>query len=355
MTSERRLDYIDGLRGLACLWVVFHHAFDGEPALPAPLRALAQTGWLGVSLFLVLSGFCLYYPLVRHQPVSGIQLDLRKFFLRRARRILPPYYLSLIVAVAILVRSQLHAGHLARDIVSGLRWDVPLHLLMLHNLTATTFSSLSSVCWSLALEWQLYLAFPLLVVGAARRGFRFVLGATLVLGLGWQGIAAARLGVSREWLPELAVAYSALPGRVFEFVCGMLAATYVARPVAKQRTMALLVGGLCLIPALVIVLFAYRFGPLCDPLWGTVFACALIALSGTRWQSGPSRVLVYLGVRSYSIYLVHLLAMLALPLPTIVQSHPLLVGSIRIVFSLLIGLGFYQIAEKPFHRDSRPV
>ncbi|MBB6051694.1 acyltransferase family protein [Armatimonas rosea] len=349
MPSRRHLPAVDALRGLACLWVVLHHAFGDQPGVPTALARFCEIGWLGVSLFLVLSGFCLYYPLVQEREEQSVVVHLKQFFLRRARRILPPYYLSLAVALALGLRFLHQQGRPVSELL-GSWYDLPLHLVLLHNLTRQTFASLSSVCWSLALEWQLYLIFPVLVALVARRGIRTVLIATLVIVLLWQGLAARELGVSRTWQPGLAVVYHALPGRVFEFACGMLAALRVARPVRGQRAIALVVGSACLLPALVLVLGFYRLGPLCDPLWGIVFACCLILVGEWRVQSLLGRVLVFLGERSYSIYLLHLLIMLALPLPSAVASSPLLTGLVRTASALLAGLAFFTVAERPFLR-----
>ena len=353
MPDKRRLDYIDALRGFACLWVILHHAFEGERTLPKLLGYFCDIGWLGVSLFLVLSGFCLYYPLVRRQAPETATVPLKSFFQRRARRILPPYYLSLVVALVFAARF-LHQNGQSLTGLTASWYDLPLHLLLLHNLTATTFASLSSVTWSLALEWQLYLIFPVLVALAARRGFHFLLVATLAIGLLWQGIAACQLGVSRVWLPSLAVVYHALPGRVFEFTCGMLAALLVARPVPGQHRKALLIGGICLVPALTLVLFFYRLGPFCDPLWGVVFASALVALSNTTPRHRLARALVSIGERSYSIYLIHLLVMLALPLPGSLAGSPVLAGLLRSSIALLAGLAFFTVAERPFLQKNNP-
>src|SRR5258708_40112679 len=95
-----RFDYLDGLRGAAALYVVLYHvylelALSGEwNRLPAFVRYSA--GWLqfchvSVGVFIVLSGFCLMLPVARS---SDRQLPggLGQYFVRRARRILPPYY-----------------------------------------------------------------------------------------------------------------------------------------------------------------------------------------------------------------------------------------------------------------------
>jgi peptidoglycan/LPS O-acetylase OafA/YrhL len=345
----RHLPAVDALRGFACLWVVLHHAFGEGQAPPSIFARFCDIGWLGVSLFLVLSGFCLYYPLVRLAEPRSVSVALKTFFQHRARRILPTYLLSLVLALLIRARF-LHQHHQPLPELLTPWYDLPLHLALLQNLRTDTFASLSSVTWSLALEWQLYLVFPALVALAARRGMRTVLLGTLALVLVWQGLAAGRLGVSQSWQPGLAVIYHALPGRIFEFACGMLAALCVARPTPNQRTLALLVGGVCLIPALALVLFYYRLGPLCDPLWGAVFASVLVLLSQRPVQSRLGQALVFLGKRSYSIYLVHLLVMLALPLPGTLADSLLLTGLARVGAALLVGLAFFRIAERPFLR-----
>src|SRR4051812_7699293 len=100
-----RLAFIDGLRGVAMLSVLLYHCWVHTIRAPIllalgrhhlDLTAPLHLGYLGVNLFLVLSGFCLTYPLARI-GVAEMNLDLRRFFRRRAWRILPPYYVALIL------------------------------------------------------------------------------------------------------------------------------------------------------------------------------------------------------------------------------------------------------------------
>jgi len=95
-----KLEFLDGLRGLAAFYVLLHHLYDpfGIPrALTYPLSIL-RFGHYAVGAFIVLSGYCLMLPIVRSTDgkISGGTFH---FFKRRAMRILPPYYAALILSL----------------------------------------------------------------------------------------------------------------------------------------------------------------------------------------------------------------------------------------------------------------
>ncbi len=314
---KRRLDYIDALRGGACLWVILHHIFERKPVLnglwhyPAlALVHLANIGWLGVSLFLVLSGFCLFYPLAARYNLGELQLNIATFARRRAWRILPPYYAAFVLTAAFeILENRRHSGHWDWQGVLQGPQNLLMHLLMLQNLTAKTLASINGAYWSLSLESELYVIFPLLVWAAGRFGLKFILAATFAVSVTWQFFCFHRLGFSLYWTPEMAAYYHALPARCFEFAAGMVAAYFVARPAPEQQRIALaLLLGL-IVPALYFVVEVSRFGPLCDQAWGMIFAAALVLLErvpDTRFQrSFVLRSLVWVGAISYSVYLMH--------------------------------------------------
>jgi exopolysaccharide production protein ExoZ len=356
--ARRRLDFVDALRGLACLWVLLHHAFEHMPTtgrlVDLPLDVLvhvSRIGWLGVSLFLVLSGFCLYYPVVRDQGVTGAQLDLKTFIRRRAVRILPPYFAALTIFSVVAWWWRDFGGE-------PIGWkDVIAHALMLHNLLPSTFASINPAFWSLALEVQLYLVFPLLVWLAARWGMRAVLLATLVISVATQWLAFQRFGLALQWGADLAVAYHSLPARCFEFVLGMLAAALVAHPRVGQERIAVALAALLALPALWFVLFVSRFGPLCDSVSGVIFASGVVILAkldGARFTSRLSlRWLVQLGAVSYSVYLIHqplmhLLSPTAFGLTDLSRLGLILFGAGQIALLIAVGAGFYFLLERPF-------
>ena len=105
-TSKPRLEILDGLRGLAVWLVVVFHVWqiswvDVNAALRLPqgwdVSFLPATGFFGVDLFFFLSAFCLTLPYATAWEVGTPAPTLRHFFARRAAKILPSYYLALVL------------------------------------------------------------------------------------------------------------------------------------------------------------------------------------------------------------------------------------------------------------------
>lgn len=361
-SPKRRLDYVDLLRGCACLWVMLTHSYNvakGQQMLSgsaafSPQRILfgfSSIGWLGVSLFLVISGFCLFYPMVRKNDPRHIVLDLREFAWRRAHRILPPYYIALGVFIVLEAVPQFHLGPLAG--VGGLSTkSIFLHLVMLHNLQPDTIDAINVVFWSLALETQLYFVFPLLAMAGRKFGLISLVIAALIVSLAWQFL------IYRAYVPTsemYSVLYRSVPSRAFDFVLGMMAAVLVARPRTSQTRFALGVG-LSLLPFGVWgALHTSEMPVLVSQSWAVIFACLL--LIGNRvpmtWFQHPGpKSLTFLGTISYSVYLIHV-PFFFLVHPNRLHLH--LSGGETILFNLLrlllaVGVGylFFLVAEKPF-------
>ncbi len=169
-----RYPALDGLRGLAVLAVVAHHALPlGTFALPAPLGRLAEVGWLGVDVFFTLSGFLITRILLATRDLPDYYLP---FYRRRAARILPLYFLVVGGLLAI-------APSMAGDLRVYPGWT---YLLFLSNLAIAWGGALGwmplAITWSVAIEEQFYLAWaPIVRRWSPAAVERMILG-VLVLG-----------------------------------------------------------------------------------------------------------------------------------------------------------------------------
>ena len=183
-----RLGYqpgLDGLRGLSVLAVIGYHAGFGW------LRG----GWIGVEVFFVVSGFLITSLLVEEREATG-RIDLRQFWLRRARRLLP----ALVVMLAVVAVVTLVVGSAAER--AGVRRDLPWALAYVSNWGQIAgdvpyFAADPPVLrhlWSLAIEEQFYLVWPLAFVALAATRMRPVAIARLLAVLA----AVAMLGHARD-------------------------------------------------------------------------------------------------------------------------------------------------------------
>ena len=299
-----RLTGIDGLRAFAALWVVLFHVHLVSKATSFPvLNTFWDSGWAGVSLFLVLSGFCLYLPFA-----GGRQgrFRVRAFFSRRGKRVLPAYYVSLAVVVPLYIVFATAMGGSRHLGLGEVAWHALTHATMTHIFFTSTFYSLNGPYWSLALEWQLYLALPLLILGIIRFGFvRTVSFAIAVNIVYWIALQAAvwRGLVPNDQLLLGTVLTNQITGRWAEFALGMIAAElYVTGRLQWVRPLRFVV------PLLLLVVLAANDLPMTNLITGVCFfflVCVVVASRNWVSRLFSWRPLAALGLMSYSLYLVH--------------------------------------------------
>jgi len=348
-----RLAGVDGLRAFAAIWVVlFHvHLVSGASFPQVPFLDLFWTsGWTGVSLFLVLSGFCLYVPFA-----GGRQHRFKtvEFLRRRAWRLLPAYYLSLAFVVPLhLAFAKLLGGSSALTATQTL-WHALAHATMTHIFFPDTFYSLNGVYWSLALEWQWYAALPLLVLAAARWGVVKAAGAAIAINVVYSGTFL--LALHWHWLPDTglltgAVLPNQLYARIAEFALGVVAAElYVSGRLGWVRPLRNLA------PLVIPGVLVASYLPLSTIVFGALFfvlLCIVLTGEGYAARAFASKPVVALGLMSYSLYLVHhpLLKVFGSLLKRFLHVGPnaefiLLLATVPVV--LVLAWLFFLVGERP--------
>jgi peptidoglycan/LPS O-acetylase OafA/YrhL len=338
----RVFPHVDLLRALAALLVVIYHlealgslALRGDVFWTIPFRY----GWVGVDLFLVISGFVIMLSAAR--AYERAPQDFKwPFMQRRLRRLLPLYVLTCLIFL-FLVRPEV----LLRPIEQLLPVLLS-HALFLQNLSHHTHGVINGVTWSLALEMQFYLALVFTV------GFWLRLGAVrtvlVLVGLAW----AWRYGTTFFWVPGVAVPHlqviytTQLPGTLDAFGMGMALALYVhqakgslpalLRPQAANSLAWCVVAGVLLsVAAALLLRQAYWSHTGMVVFWRTLlalgFAAALAAALTCPLPSGGwMRPMHYLGEISYGIYLWHFLVLLSL-----LQMSPL--RGTSLLWAVLLG------------------
>jgi peptidoglycan/LPS O-acetylase OafA/YrhL len=357
--SAGRLDFLDGIRALAALLVVVHHVYltvySGFPDNTGPtvLTPLLY-GHFGVTVFIVVSGFSLGLAPARrgwHLAKGGYWTFMR----RRAWRILPPYWAALAVSAAAVAM----VGFRTHEALS---WQgVATHFFLVQDVVPGRTPN--GAFWSIAVEWQLYWIFPLLLVIRRLWGPVVLTAAALaaVVALGFAGdhgggpVVDKLLGLS----PQL--------GALFVF--GLVAAAVTTRPGRPES--GVWWGAATLAFALGAVAACAWFGSsraVGDLYWldlavGAAMACCLafavrVATGRTRRTLGWAP-LQHIGRFSYSLYLVHaplvILAWVYVFGPLDLASGIKLLLMLGVVVPAIVGVsyGFFQLVERPFleHRS----
>lgn len=342
---------LDGLRGVAVAAVVIYHLNPG--VLPG--------GFLGVDVFFVLSGFLIASLVVRERQRTG-RLDLRNFYLRRLRR-LTPALLVVIAAMGIYGLVAASPGELERLRVQGI-WTLGWMANWRFIIDGTSYTDFVAGVsplrhmWSLAIEEQFYLLFPLLVVvlAAARFGGAAGLRRRLVV------VASVGAAASAVWMvvvhqgsATMERAYFGTDTRAHGLLIGVaLGALLVGRPPTDGRSAKVLRAAVVPAVAVVVVMFAvagegapwmYRGGFL---LMALAVAAVIASVGSARWLSAMLgwRPLVGLGIISYGVYLWHWPVITILDGPTLGLGG-LALAAAQVAITLGLALASYVVVERP--------
>jgi len=300
--AKVRLTGLDGIRGLAALFVVLHHCYlvsfgANYPRMGGPF----WTNWLiyghfAVVVFIVLSGFSLAVSPARHDWQLG---GKTRFAVRRAWRILPPYWAALAFSLfmAWMVVPQPHEG-------APTAKSAAVYGLLLQDVVGSP--SPNGAFWSIAVEAQLYLVLPLLLVLLRRAGATVMLVAVAV--------PVLLIGILSPSVPLVDKLTRFTPQFAILFAVGVAAAGILAAPPRVRRMPWPWLAGLAAVPVLVMIVvmgsvWTKEHFFWVDLAFGPAVGMLLAALATGRprpllklLDTAPIRSL---GSFSYSLYLIH--------------------------------------------------
>jgi peptidoglycan/LPS O-acetylase OafA/YrhL len=348
---RQRLAGLDGVRGLAALFVVVNHvferAFPGYPVDRAPFwAAWFIYGRFAVVVFIVLSGFSLALAPARHGWRLG---ELARFAHRRARRIVPPYWAALAFALAV-------AWLVARPPGEGVPGakSVLVNGLLVQNLVGAPTPNRSF--WSIAVEAQLYVVFPLLLLMVRRWGAVAMVAAVTVVVVA-VGILGPRAFVIQS-PPDLAAL----------FALGVVTAGVVAPGSARRSWPWARLALAAAVPVLATIWWLGSVRTLNHLLWvdlalGPAVACLLAGLATGRpaplLRLLAARPIRRLGLSSYSLYLTHgpivVVVYEKLVAGRVPQGVPAFLVSLAVTLPLAIAFArvFAAVFETPFGQPRR--
>ncbi len=354
LRAEKRLAGLDGIRGLAALYVVINHvflrAFPGYPADHAPFWA----GWFiygrfAVVVFIVLSGFSLALSPARR----GWRLDaVSRFAQRRAWRILPAYWAALAFSLAVAWLIVPQAGHGMPDARSVL-----VNGLLVQNFVSA--HSPNAAFWSMAVEAQLYLLFPLLLLIVRRRSAIVMLVSVTVVvaAVGFFGPHISRVDTFVIQSP---------PDLAALFAVGVLAAGIVGASTSRRSWPWHWLALGAAAPVLATIWWQGSVWTVDHLFWvdlalGPAVACLLASLATGRpapvVRLLDSSAIHNLGLSSYSLYLTHapivIVVYAKIVAGRVSQGVPAFLVTLAIALPLTIGFArlFASVFEKPLlHR-----
>ena len=363
--TGRHLPALNGLRGVAVIGVVAYHLQLGW----------ATGGYLGVDLFFVLSGF-LITTLLLEEWVNTGRISLASFWGRRARRLLPALFIVVGALALYLVLDGRFGGAGANGLIdlSGLRGDAVAtllyvnnwHLIYAHQSYFAQFSTPSPLqhTWSLAIEEQFYLVWPLvllLLFRFARRGWRATgMVVTVTLGL-----------LSSIWMAVLfhpgvdpSRIYYGTDTRLFDLMAGATLAFVAAsrpQPGVRARRTLHVIGPVAAVVLAVFWVTAGTSGGLptnfmfeggfliCAVLAGLVVADARLTEPGWFSRALATPPLHFIGTISYGIYLWHWPVIVYLTAQrTGLSTLPL--DLLRVGVTLAVSTASYYLVERPIRR-----
>jgi peptidoglycan/LPS O-acetylase OafA/YrhL len=348
--GERRSAKVESLRALAALSVLAGHVVATTLALDAgapgtPHLGLASRilygGGFGVYVFFGLSGYLLFWPFARHYFGGGGSIDLGRYALNRAVRILPLYYVVVLVVLA--AHGETGVGIWAR------------FLTFTENFSSLTAGKLVGPAWSLVVEVHFYLLLPLIAFALARLTSGSRARAAALIGTLALGSLAVRIATIYDADPVDPLWRLNLPSTFLFFTSGMLVALLrlqweVRRPDWLRGPLA--TGDAWLLASLplwaLVIVVNYELDAL---VWLATFlavgALVLPLSQGPLPRALEWRPVAIVGIASYSLYLWHVPVLEAITNAGFSTTSVLALGAVAAPISIAVALISYKAIEAP--------
>ncbi|EHM00341.1 acetyltransferase [Lentilactobacillus parafarraginis] len=351
LKKSRYITGFDGIRALAVVGVIVYHL------LPYNL----QGGYLGVPTFFVVSGYLITDLLLQEWEQNG-RIDFLGFYARRLKRLYP-------ALVFMLVATGTYITLFERSLLTNLRSIITTNMLYLYNwwevghgqsyFDRFNGESPFTHLWSLSIEGQYYLIWPLILIAFILIIRKKKNIAYLLLGLGvFSGILMGVLYTGPDTLNRV---YYGTDTRMFSIIFGALLAiiwpsTHLKKQISTSSRWTLNVIGILSILVMAVMFFelsgqntfTYRGGMFIMAIVSTtlVAACAHPGADVNRWLTNP--VFSWIGSRSYGIYLYQFPVMIFYEMRVRdIAANPLLNATIEIVLIMVISELSYRYIERP--------
>jgi peptidoglycan/LPS O-acetylase OafA/YrhL len=342
---------VQGLRGLAVGLVVLEHATDVVPG-----------GFIGVDVFFVISGFVITQTLLRELQESG-SISVREFFSRRARRLIPA--LAIVIPITLVITALVLSPGLEHEKAAGAALAASVFAANVWYLLQGGYFFLEfdpfRHLWSLGVEEQFYLFYPLLLIVLVSAARKARLNRTLVISIALMGLSLVSI-VSSEILAQgkslplaTRLSFFGTPFRLWELLAGALVALLV--PSRIPRLTPIVHASAILVGFALIGWAAATYGPFTlfpglsalPPVLGSVIIIVAGSTQSVRWNPLQLRPMTYLGDISYGLYLWHW--------PLVVFSKRLyptteLVPVLAVVVAIVVSHVQLRIIETPIRNRS---
>jgi peptidoglycan/LPS O-acetylase OafA/YrhL len=323
LLKKRRLPALDGVRAVSVLIVIIYHF--GLQSVP---------GDLGVAAFFVLSGFLITWLLLKEEGETG-RISLRNFYRRRVLRIFPAFYVFFFASFCV-------------DYVRGQHWNGTMFLsgmfyfMNYYNASHGHPASAIAHAWSLAIEEQFYLMWPLLFLVTKNR--KALLIAAICAVATWRTLLYA------FWGAPPAYVYNAFDTRFDNLAVGCLLAVLlqderVIKAASVRRwwvplvPMSLLIISRSFTPSIYHYTIGYTVDAVLIAVW--IVQVMQLQVSGLwSWLEHP--VTRYIGAISYPMYLYHIWAI------GLAERSPVMKLPLAITFTIIAASMSYHFIEKPF-------